>query len=135
LSFPDGSKILTQGYQTMVGERGLRLSGGEKQRVAIARTILKAPPILLLGMFKFMQDEATSALDTNTEAALQKFLTSHQQTSVVVAHRLSTIKDSNLILVMKEGSIIERGTHQELMELKKEYHSLWKQQSKRNFTY
>ena len=118
LSFPDG-------YKTKVGERGLRLSGGEKQRVAIARTILKNPPILVL-------DEATSALDTNTESALQKVLGMQGRTSLIVAHRLSTIKDCNLIIVMKDGEIVERGTHNELFNLKGDYYILWMRQVRRN---
>ena len=118
LSFPDG-------YKTKVGERGLRLSGGEKQRVAIARTILKNPPILVL-------DEATSALDTNTESALQKVLGMQGRISLVVAHRLSTVKDCNMILVMKDGEIVERGTHTELFNLKGDYYILWMRQVRRN---
>ena len=108
-----------------MGERGLRLSGGEKQRVAIARTILKNPPILVL-------DEATSALDTNTESALQKVLGMQGRTSLVVAHRLSTVKDCNMILVMKDGEIVERGTHTELFNLKGDYYILWMRQVRRN---
>jgi ABC-type multidrug transport system fused ATPase/permease subunit len=104
-----------------VGERGLRLSGGEKQRVAIARAILKNTPILVL-------DEATSALDSNTETALQKVLIGQSRTSVIVAHRLSTIKHANEILVMSEGTVVERGSHEELIALGKEYFELWTRQ-------
>ncbi|KAI9142821.1 P-loop containing nucleoside triphosphate hydrolase protein [Paraphysoderma sedebokerense] len=119
LSFPDK-------YETVVGERGLRLSGGEKQRVAIARTILKDPAIILL-------DEATSSLDTGTERQIQAALhqLSKNRTSLVVAHRLSTIVNSDLILVIKDGMVIDQGTHEQL--LKKEdglYHQLWHQQLK-----
>ncbi|KAI8615677.1 P-loop containing nucleoside triphosphate hydrolase protein [Chytriomyces sp. MP71] len=103
LSFPDG-------YDTKVGERGLRLSGGEKQRVAIARTLLKDPKIILL-------DEATSALDNTTEALIQRSLMelTSRRTTLVIAHRLSTIVDADCILVMKEGKIVERGTHTDLL--------------------
>lgn len=100
------------GYNTKVGERGLRLSGGEKQRVAIARTLLKNPSIMLL-------DEATSALDNQTErqiqATLQTIHTKWNATQVVIAHRLSTIVHADLILVVSGGRIVERGTHQELL--------------------
>lgn len=103
---------LPQGYNTVVGDRGTQLSGGQKQRVAIARAILKNPSILLL-------DEATSALDTGSEQivqeALDKFLATGSRTTVVVAHRLSTIKDANLIVVMKEGQIVEQGTQDALL--------------------
>ncbi|RKO93350.1 P-loop containing nucleoside triphosphate hydrolase protein, partial [Blyttiomyces helicus] len=105
-------KVLTfpEGYETKVGERGLRLSGGEKQRVAIARTLLKNPPIVLL-------DEATSALDNTTERLIQESLQtlSANRTTLVIAHRLSTIVHSDLILVVKDGKIVERGTHQQLL--------------------
>ncbi|KAJ3071745.1 Homocysteine S-methyltransferase 1 [Podochytrium sp. JEL0797] len=101
--FPDG-------YETKVGERGLRLSGGEKQRVAIARTLLKDPKIILL-------DEATSALDNTTEALIQRSLTelTSRRTTLVIAHRLSTVTDADCILVMREGRIVERGTHKDLV--------------------
>ena len=101
---------LPMGYDSMVGERGLKLSGGEKQRVAIARTILKNPPILLL-------DEATSALDTGTEREIQSALNevSRNRTSLVIAHRLSTVIDADEILVLDHGQIIERGRHSELV--------------------
>lgn len=114
-----------QGYDTMVGERGVRLSGGEKQRVAIARTILKNPPILLL-------DEATSALDSHTERLLQSALHTlmHGRSSLTIAHRLSTIIHSDLILVADRGQIVESGTHEELIALGGKYSALWLQQSK-----
>ena len=101
---------LPDGYRTMVGERGLKLSGGEKQRVAIARTILKAPPILML-------DEATSALDTHTEQEIQAALdtVSRGRTTIVIAHRLSTVIAADEIIVLKDGEIAERGTHQALL--------------------
>lgn len=111
---------LPQGYDTVVGERGLKLSGGEKQRVAIARAILKDPPILIF-------DEATSSLDSQSEMAIQTALTrvAEARTSLVVAHRLSTIIDADLILVMDQGEIVERGSHAELLELRGLYFHLW----------
>jgi len=110
-------------YLTKVGERGLKLSGGEKQRVAIARTLLKSPNIVLL-------DEATSALDTTTERNIQASLAKvcKDRTSIVVAHRLSTIVNSDIILVLKEGEIIERGSHDELINLGGMYSQLWFEQ-------
>ncbi|KAJ7078899.1 hypothetical protein B0H15DRAFT_859656 [Mycena belliarum] len=115
-SFPDG-------YDTKVGERGVRLSGGEKQRVAIARTLLKNPPILLL-------DEATSALDTSTEKDIQKALQNLVQgrSSLSIAHRLSTIASADLILVLKDGRIVEQGTHTELLALDGVFASMWADQ-------
>ena len=114
---------LPQGYQTMVGERGLKLSGGEKQRVAIARTILKAPPILIL-------DEATSALDTHTEQEIQSALdiVSKNRTTLVIAHRLSTVIGADEIIVLKDGTIAERGTHSSLMARGELYASMWSRQ-------
>jgi ATP-binding cassette subfamily B protein len=111
---------LPQGYESMVGERGLKLSGGEKQRVAIARAILKNPAM-------FIFDEATSALDSHSEKAIQAELRSIAQTrtTLVIAHRLSTVVDANQILVMGQGRIIERGTHLELLALQGEYAQLW----------
>jgi ATP-binding cassette subfamily B protein len=114
---------LPQGYDAMVGERGLKLSGGEKQRVAIARTILKNPPILLL-------DEATSALDTGTEREIQGALNqvSEGRTSLVIAHRLSTVVDADEILVLDRGVIVERGRHGELLALGGHYAAMWNKQ-------
>ncbi|WP_244300797.1 ABCB family ABC transporter ATP-binding protein/permease [Roseibium hamelinense] len=114
---------LPQGYKTEVGERGLKLSGGEKQRVAIARTILKAPPILIL-------DEATSALDTHTEQEIQAALdqVSKNRTTLVIAHRLSTVVNANQIIVLEAGEIAERGTHSELLEADGLYASMWARQ-------
>lgn len=115
---------LPQGYDTQVGERGLKLSGGEKQRVAIARTLLKNPPILLL-------DEATSALDSRTEAEIQRVLHSiaQRRTTIVIAHRLSTIVDSNEIIVLDQGRVAERGTHAALLEAKGLYAEMWMRQA------
>jgi ATP-binding cassette subfamily B protein len=114
---------LPDGYQSMVGERGLKLSGGEKQRVAIARTILKSPSILLF-------DEATSALDTHTEREIQASLdqVSANHTTLVIAHRLSTVITADEIIVLKEGVIVERGTHTSLLEANGEYASMWRRQ-------
>jgi ATP-binding cassette, subfamily B, heavy metal transporter len=114
---------LPQGYRTQVGERGLKLSGGEKQRVAIARTILKAPPILIL-------DEATSALDTATEQEIQAALdrVSENRTTLMIAHRLSTVINADQILVLQDGLIVERGTHGELLERGGLYAQMWSRQ-------
>lgn len=121
------SRILTfpNGYETIVGERGLKLSGGEKQRVAIARTLLKNPPLVLL-------DEATSALDTQTERNIQASLNSMciNRTTIVVAHRLSTIVNADQILVVHDGEIIERGRHDELVSDGGVYANMWLQQQK-----
>ena len=116
-------RSLPKGYETQVGERGLKLSGGEKQRVAIARTILKAPPILVL-------DEATSALDTYTEREIQAALerVSKGRTTLVIAHRLSTVVDADEILVLDKGVIVERGNHQSLLEAGGVYAALWNRQ-------
>ena len=116
---------LPQGYDSMVGERGLKLSGGEKQRVAIARTILKNPPILML-------DEATSALDTHTEREIQSALheVSRNRTTLVIAHRLSTVVDADEILVLDHGEIVERGRHDDLVMRKGPYAAMWNKQKK-----
>jgi ATP-binding cassette subfamily B protein len=111
---------LPAGYQTMVGERGLKLSGGEKQRVAIARALLKNPRILIF-------DEATSALDSRAEKAIQAELEriSQGRTTLVIAHRLSTVMDADQILVLQAGRIVERGTHAQLLEAQGEYARMW----------
>ncbi len=111
---------LPEGYETRVGERGLKLSGGEKQRVAIARTILKNPRILIL-------DEATSALDTRTEQDIQGALrtVAHHRTTLTIAHRLSTVVDADQILVLVDGCVVERGTHAELLALDGTYARMW----------
>jgi ATP-binding cassette subfamily B protein len=116
-------RLAPDGYETEVGERGLKLSGGEKQRVAIARTILKAPPILVL-------DEATSALDSHTEREIQDALdrVSRNRTTLVIAHRLSTIVTADEILVLDKGVIVERGTHSQLLAAAGLYASMWNRQ-------
>jgi ABC-type transport system involved in Fe-S cluster assembly fused permease/ATPase subunit len=116
-------RMSPKGYETQVGERGLKLSGGEKQRVAIARTVLKAPPILLL-------DEATSALDSHTEHEIQGALEriSRNRTSLVIAHRLSTIIGADEIIVLDQGRIAERGTHAQLLSTGGLYASMWNRQ-------
>ena len=115
---------LPQGWETNVGERGLKLSGGEKQRVAIARMLLKNPPVLVL-------DEATSALDSHNEAAIQEALraASAHRTTLVIAHRLSTIVDANQIIVLDQGRIVERGTHASLLEAGGTYAAMWAMQA------
>lgn len=115
---------LPEGYDTAVGERGLKLSGGEKQRVGIARTILKNPPILLL-------DEATSALDTQTERDIQTSLKAmgEGRTVITIAHRLSTIADADQIIVLEKGEIVERGRHEELLAQRGRYAAMWARQS------
>jgi ATP-binding cassette, subfamily B, heavy metal transporter len=116
-------RMSPKGYETQVGERGLKLSGGEKQRVAIARTVLKAPPILVL-------DEATSALDSHTEHEIQGALdrVSRNRTSLVIAHRLSTIVGADEIIVLDQGRIVERGAHAELLASGGLYASMWNRQ-------
>jgi ATP-binding cassette subfamily B protein len=116
---------LPDGYKTQVGERGLKLSGGEKQRVAIARTLLKKPAMLIF-------DEATSALDSKTERALQDELASlaRNHTTLIIAHRLSTIVHADQILVMEHGRVIERGTHQDLIAAQGAYAQMWQMQKR-----
>jgi ATP-binding cassette, subfamily B, bacterial len=118
-------KDLPQGYDTLVGERGIKLSGGQKQRIAIARALLKNAPIVLF-------DEATSALDSESEAIIQAALPEvvGKKTAIVIAHRLSTIADMDRIIVMHQGKIVEQGTHKELIGKKGRYSKLWQQQSK-----
>ena len=115
---------LPQGYDTIVGERGQKLSGGQRQRIALARAVLKNPPILIL-------DEATSAVDNETEAAIQKSLekVTQNRTTIVIAHRLSTIRNADCIYVMEHGKIVEFGRHEELLEKSGIYASLWQVQS------
>ena len=115
--------ILPDGYETIVGERGLKLSGGEKQRVAIARTILKNPKI-------FFFDEATSALDTSTEKEIQRNLenVSKGKTTLIIAHRLSTAANADNIIVLDQGVIIEQGTHESLLLEKGKYFEMWGKQ-------
>jgi ATP-binding cassette subfamily B protein len=119
---------LSEGYETIAGERGYRLSGGEKQRIAIARVLLKNPRILVL-------DEATSHLDSQSEALIQAALEKVMQgrTSVVIAHRLSTILKADLILVMNRGQVVERGTHAELLAQGGLYTELYHTQFNREF--
>ena len=118
---------MPDGYQTMIGERGVKLSGGQKQRLSIARVFLKNPAILIL-------DEATSALDNSTELMIQKALDSlsKDRTTIVVAHRLSTIKNAGRIAYVNDGIIVEQGDHQSLIEKKGEYYKLYQQQFSNN---
>lgn len=114
---------LPDGYETVVGERGLKLSGGEKQRIAIARASLRAPRLIVC-------DEATSALDTSTEKEIMKSLErlARGRTSIFVAHRLSTIRNCDKIVVMANGRVVEQGNHEELMEMQGTYFDMWKAQ-------
>ena len=117
-------RTLTQSeFQTIVGERGQKLSGGQRQRLAIARAILKDPPILIL-------DEATSAVDNETEAAIQRSLEkiTQNRTTIAIAHRLSTIRNADCIYVMEYGKLIERGTHEALIAQQGIYDNLWRVQ-------
>jgi len=115
---------LPEGYDTVVGERGLKLSGGEKQRVGIARTLLKNPPILLL-------DEATSALDSETEHEIQGALAQAGlgRTVIVIAHRLSTVAEADMIVVLENGVVVETGRHEALLAKAGRYYDLWMLQS------
>lgn len=117
-------KDLPKGYDTLVGERGVKLSGGQRQRVAVARAILKDAPILLL-------DEATSALDSESEKYIQKSLQKliKGRTTVVVAHRLSTIQNMDRILVIEKGRVVDSGSHRELLSSSPLYQKLWSHQS------
>jgi len=119
----DAILLMPHGYETVVGERGLKLSGGEKQRIAIARAILKNPQILLC-------DEATSAIDTKTEREVQASLSAltKGKTTLVIAHRLSTVLDSDLIMVMDRGALVESGTHHQLLSKDGIYTAMWRHQ-------
>jgi ATP-binding cassette subfamily B protein len=115
---------LPQQYDTVVGERGQKLSGGQRQRIAIARAVLKNPPILIL-------DEATSAVDNETEAAIAKSLEkiTQNRTTIAIAHRLSTIRNADCIYVMEYGKIVEKGTHEQLLAKNGIYANLWRVQT------
>jgi ATP-binding cassette subfamily B protein len=115
---------LPQGYDTIIGERGQKLSGGQQQRLAIARAILKNPPVLIL-------DEATSAVDNETEAAIQRSLEkiTQNRTTIAIAHRLSTVRNADCIYVMDKGKLVEQGTHEELLAQQAIYAMLWRVQS------
>lgn len=116
----DFIRKMPQGYDTVIGERGVGLSGGQKQRIALARAILKEPSILIL-------DDTTSSVDLETEHCIQQTLKKISQkcTTFIIAHRISTVKDADMILVMENGEIIERGTHSELLKLNRRYKSVY----------
>jgi ATP-binding cassette subfamily B protein len=118
------ARDLPDGYDTRIGERGVKLSGGQRQRISIARAMLQDPSILVL-------DEATSAVDTETERAIQRALArlSEGRTTLVVAHRLSTVRDADTILVLEDGRVTERGSHVDLLELGGKYAALWSVQA------
>jgi len=117
-------EALPQGYDTVVGERGQRLSGGQRQRIALARAILKNPPVLIL-------DEATAAVDNETEAAIQRSLDliTAERTTLVIAHRLSTVRHADRIVVMEQGRIVESGSHEQLIQAGGAYVNLWRVQA------
>jgi ATP-binding cassette subfamily B protein len=118
---------LPKGLETVVGERGLKVSGGEKQRIAIARMLLKDPPILVF-------DEATSSLDSGSEKAILAALNevAARRTTLVIAHRLSTVMDADNIVVLEHGRVIEQGTHAQLLAREGAYHRLWQHQHERS---